>query len=204
VARAAARLGAPFTFLVHDVTAAPYPVRDVDVAYVRYVLGHLAAPRALLVACAGAVREGGLLAIEENCALESLDPLFTEYYARVAAVQAHYGQDAYVGTRVASLAEGTGWTVVRDARTVITLDARAMARLHAMNVRTWGADPFAARAFDAPSIAAMTEVMDAVAAGGAALAIASLRRARARTGSIARLTRQRGRKHWWTRRGPNA
>lgn len=40
-----------------------------------------------------------------------------------------------------------------------------MARLHAMNVQTWSADPFAAATFDARDIARIAEVMDAVATG---------------------------------------
>jgi trans-aconitate 2-methyltransferase len=40
-----------------------------------------------------------------------------------------------------------------------------MARLHAINVRTWRHDPFAAATFDPAEIDAMTAALEAVATG---------------------------------------
>jgi trans-aconitate 2-methyltransferase len=156
---------AGISFAVHDVTSSPFPAADVDAFYVRYLLTHLAAPRDVLFACAKAARPGARFAIEENCSLESTDPTFVEYYRRVSQMHAHYGQDMYVGERLTSLAEGTPWKVERFDRTPIALDARVMARLHAMNVRTWRSDPFAASAFSAAHIDAMTLELDEVAGG---------------------------------------
>ena len=163
-ARACAPLGS-LHFAVHDTTVAPYPVGDADVIYARYLLNHIADPRSVLAACATAMCRRGRLVLEENCALESPDPVFADYYRRVEAMQRHYGQDTYVGARLTGLAAGSAFALERFERTPLLLDARLMARLHAMNLRTWAQDPFAIRAFDSRELAAMTEALDAVAVG---------------------------------------
>ena len=167
VDRARARFTPPCTFVVHDMTAVPYPVPVVDVAYARYVLTHLQDPAAALAACATAVRPGGLLVLEENCALFSEDPLFAKYYEHVERLQRHYGQDPYPGHKLVQFAEKASWTVRSFEPKRLALDARAMAELHTLNIRTWSHDPFALSAFDEAAIAAMTEALDAIAWGEA-------------------------------------
>jgi hypothetical protein len=71
----------------------------------------------------------------------------------------------FVGSDLELLAQGTPWRVERFERISVLLDARAMATLHAMNVRTWSQDAFAATTFDARTMGAMTEDLDAIAAG---------------------------------------
>jgi SAM-dependent methyltransferase len=164
VARAQASFGA-LTFAVHDVTAAPYPIGQVNAFYARYLFTHIAAPSTVLEAAANAAAPGAVFAIEDNCALTSPDPLFTDYYARVRAMHAHYGQDMFVGERLTAIAEKTPWTVERFERTPIALDARVMARLHAMNVGNWRNDPFALSAFAAADLDAMAAALQAVVAG---------------------------------------
>jgi trans-aconitate methyltransferase len=166
VARARDRLGPPLTFVVHDVTRAPFPLPcAVDVAYARHLLAHMPDPARVLAACATATKPGGCLVLEETAALDSADPVLAEYYACVRALQRHYGQDTFVGTRLAELAAATAWDVEAFEVVRVDIDSRAMAVLHAMNVRTWGQDPFAASAFDERRIEAMTEALDAVASG---------------------------------------
>jgi trans-aconitate 2-methyltransferase len=165
VARARAEFGAPLTFAVHDVTEAPYPLADVDVFYARYLFTHIASPTAVLEAAAAAAAPGATFVIEDNCALESPDPLFSDYYARVRTMHAHYGQNMFVGERLPELARPTPWTIEHFVRTRIDLDARVMARLHFINVGTWRHDPFAASAFEAAEIDAMARALEAVAAG---------------------------------------
>jgi hypothetical protein len=103
--------------------------------------------------------------IEDNCALRSDDPLFQDYYERVRTMHAHYGQDMFVGERIPEVVAGSPWTLARFDRTPISLDGRVMARLHAINVRTWRHDPFAAATFESAAIDAMTRELDAVATG---------------------------------------
>jgi hypothetical protein len=105
------------------------------------------------------------LVLEETAALESPDPVFVDYYAHVRALQRHYRQDTFVGRRLGAIADRTAWRVERFEVTRVVLDARLMATLHAMNLRTWSRDPFAASAFDPRTIAAMGEALEAVAGG---------------------------------------
>jgi trans-aconitate methyltransferase len=153
------------TFAVHDITAAPYPVADVDAFYARYLFTHIATPAAVFDAAAAAASPGAVFAVEDNCALDSPDPLFADYYARVRAMHAHYGQNMFVGERLPEIAAKTRWTVERFERTRIDLDARVMARLHAINVSTWRHDPFAASAFEVADLDAMAAGLEAVARG---------------------------------------
>ena len=151
-------------FAAHDVTRAPYPLEGADVFYARYLFTHLASPRAVFDACAAAAAPGARFLVEDNCALESDDPLFAGYYARVRQLHAHYGQDMFVGERLPDLA-GPGWALASFDRARIELDGRVMARLHAINVRNWRQDPYAVSAFDAAEIDAMAGALDEVAAG---------------------------------------
>jgi trans-aconitate 2-methyltransferase len=152
-------------FAVHDVTVAPFPVFEVDVFYARYLFTHLASPQSVFRACAAAAAPGAQLVIEDNCALDSGDPLFADYYRRVGAMHTHYGQNMYIGERLPQIIGETGGAMDRFDRTRIELDARVMARLHAINVRTWRLDPFAVATFDAAEIDAMVRALEDVANG---------------------------------------
>jgi SAM-dependent methyltransferase len=170
IARARAELDAErerdeIFFAMHDVTAPPLPAADVDFFYARYLLTHLASPRAAFDACAAAAAAGARLLVEDNCALLSGDPLFQRYYEHVRAMHAHYGQDMFIGERLPAIAAGSRWTLARFDRTPIELDGRVMARLHSINVRTWRRDPFAVATFDSAAIDGMTSDLDAVANG---------------------------------------
>jgi len=165
VERARARRGPPLQFAVGDVTVAPMPGPRFNVAYGRHLLAHLASPRDVLVACAESARPGAKLILEETASLDSADPLFVGYYARVSALQRHYGQDTFVGARLDRFAADTPWVVERFELTALEIAARSMARLHAENARTWGDDAYARIAFDAREMAAMIEGLDEVAAG---------------------------------------
>jgi trans-aconitate 2-methyltransferase len=165
VARARAEFGPTLAFAVHDATEAPYPLAEVDVFYARYLFTHIASPASVFEAAASAAAPGATFVIEDNCALESPDPLFSDYYARVRAMHAHYGQNMFVGERLPELARTTPWAIAHFARTRIDLDGRVMARLHSINVSTWRHDPFAVSAFDVAEIDAMARALEAVAAG---------------------------------------
>jgi SAM-dependent methyltransferase len=165
VARARSRLGPPFVFEVHDVTRAPMPTPPADLAYARHLLAHLPDPAQVLRACATTMHPGGRMVLEETAGLDSPDPVFAEYYACVAEMQRHYGQDTLVGLRLDTIAAASPWSVESFSLRHAAIDPRSMASLHAMNVRTWRTDPFAAATFDGERIQAMTDALDAVAAG---------------------------------------
>jgi SAM-dependent methyltransferase len=165
VRAARARVGPAISFAVHDVTELPFPLTGVGLIFSRHLLAHLARPSAALAAWATVAGPGGRLVLEETAALESADPVFVEYYAHLQALQLHYGQDTFIGARLDDIAGDTPWRLARFERVRVVLDARDMATLHAMNLRTWMRDAFAATAFDASRIARMGEALEATAAG---------------------------------------
>jgi hypothetical protein len=167
---ARARRRAPWLELYqHDVTRAPFPVEGVDLVYARFLVTHLASPAAALATWAAAFadgdRGGGRVVLEETAAMRSEDRTFSSYYEHVARLQAHHGQDMNVGARLAPLAIEVGYEVEHADLVSVVLDARTMARLHAMNVRTWREDAFARAAFDPRVLDAITADLDAVAEG---------------------------------------
>jgi len=168
---ARARHRAPWLELFqHDVTRAPFPVDGVDLVYARFLVTHLASPAGALATWARAMAAAGRgrVALEETAAMRSEDRTFARYYEHVAALQAHHGQDMNVGARLAPLAIEAGYEVEHAALVPVVLEARPMARIHAMNVRTWREDAFARRAFDPRELDAITAELDAVAEGARA------------------------------------
>lgn len=152
----------------HDVTAGPLPVRPAALVYARFLLTHLPDPAGAVRTWAGALAPGGRLALEETVALRSEHPAIQRYYDLVTALQAHYRQQFDVGRRLGALLRGAGLEVVEDGVAVIELPAARMARLHAMNLRTWGQDPHAREAFDPAELAALLATLEAIAGGAQA------------------------------------
>jgi hypothetical protein len=82
------------------------------------------------------------LLIEETAALFSAVPALSRYYDLVEKLQAHHGQETLIGKRLGSLAAGISGARTTSALQEIPVAAAVMARLHAMNLATWKADPF--------------------------------------------------------------
>jgi SAM-dependent methyltransferase len=152
-------------FEVHDVTVAPFPAPLATFAYARFLLTHLPDPGAALRAFRQALLPGGILVLEETATLASEHPAFQRYYTLVEALQAHYGQRMHLGADLVPLARTKGFAVERATVTPLTLPATRMARLHALNLRTWGTDPFALERFDPVELAALGQTLARVADG---------------------------------------
>jgi trans-aconitate 2-methyltransferase len=165
LARARATAAPRMRFLAHDLTQGPLPVPLADVLYARFLLTHLANPSGVLQLWAQAVRPGGLLLLEEVAGLESEDPTFARYYALVEALQAHYGQLTYIGRQLGELARGPRWRLLDSRTQPIALPAATMARLHALNLQTWGQDAHARAAFDQDELRALGLALARVADG---------------------------------------
>ncbi len=133
--------------------------------YSRFLLTHLPDPAAAVRTWAGALAPGGRLVLEETVTLRSEHPALQRYYDLVTALQAHYGQRFDIGRQLGELLAAAGLSVEEAGPTVTPLPAARMARLHAMNLRTWGTDEHARKAFDAAELAALQRTLDAIAAG---------------------------------------
>ena len=80
--------------------------------------------------------------IEETAALFSPVPALSRYYDLVKQLQEHHGQETLIGKRLGALAAGVAEARATSVLREIPVAAAVMARLHAMNLATWKADPF--------------------------------------------------------------
>ncbi len=163
---AAARARLPgLRVLEHDVTVAPFPTPPAAAVYSRFLLTHLPDPAAAVRTWAGALARGGRLVLEETASLTSEHPALQRYYDLVEALQAHYGQRFDVGAQLGALARAADLEVVHEGVAVLRLPAHRMAVLHALNIRTWGADPFARGHFDPAELSRLAATLERVASG---------------------------------------
>jgi SAM-dependent methyltransferase len=150
--------GEAIDFLEADVVSEDLPVAPAGLVHVRFLLTHLADPRAALARWLRLLAPGGRLIVSETARLTSRHPALGRYYELVGQLQRHYGQTLEIGSELARLAEGLDAEVLHAGVREVNPDAASMARLHELNLRTWRQDPYAAEHFDAAEL-------DAVAAG---------------------------------------
>jgi len=140
---AIARLQYPkLTFREIDVLSPVYPDREADLIYCRFLLTHIHRPADVLITSVQHLRPGGRLLLEETAALFSPVPALSRYYDLVEQLQAHHGQETLIGKRLGDVAAGVAGARATSALQEIPIPAAVMARLHAMNLATWKADPF--------------------------------------------------------------
>jgi len=161
-----ARLRAPsITFIRHDVTRAPFPCAGADVLFCRFLLTHLHEPDTAVRAWSVAAKPGARLLIQETATLESDEPVIRRYYELVAALQSGYGQSLHVGADLDRCLGQDGWAILSSELVVIEQDVSVMARLHALNIRTWSQDALALRSFDSREIADVQSGLEDIATG---------------------------------------
>jgi trans-aconitate 2-methyltransferase len=150
-------------FVCHDVTQEPFPTPKVDVFLCRFLLTHLHDPVTALRTWAAAARPGARLLIQETAWLKSDDPVIARYYERVATMQAGYGQNLEIGVDLDARVRCSGWKILSSRLQMLTQPAPAMARLHAMNIRTWGRDHLVQQSFDLAEVASLQAGLDRIA-----------------------------------------
>lgn len=91
------------TFVEHDVTKAPFPVRA-ELMYVRFLLSHLRDVVDLVNFWTTQLEPGGRLLVDELEGIETEVPVFEEYLSVNEALVASQGASLYVG---GNLAEGS-------------------------------------------------------------------------------------------------
>ena len=125
-----------------DVLSPVYPDREADLIYCRFLLTHIHRAADVLNTGVQHLRSGGRLLLEETAALFSPVPALSRYYDLVEQLQAHHGQETLIGKRLEALARGVAGGRATSVLLEIPMPAAVMARLHAMNLGTWKADPF--------------------------------------------------------------
>ncbi len=157
-------------FELHDVTCAPFPVPRADVLLCRYLLTHVRSPESALDAWARAANPGAVLLVQETETLASDTPALSRYYDLLGDLQRRCGQAMDVGRRVDAGIRRTSWRVRVSRVRSLSPDARTMARLHLMNLRTWRHDPVAVEAFDPAELFRLEEDLAAISEGRVAAA----------------------------------
>ena len=152
------------TFRDIDVLCPPYPDREADLIYSRFLLTHLHRPADVLETSVRHLRPGGRLLLEETAALFSPVPALARYYELVKQLQARHGQETLIGHRLPSLAGGVSGARVRSVRQEIPVAAEVMAGLHAMNLATWKADPFMLETHGVRALERLEDELKAIAA----------------------------------------
>jgi len=155
----------PVDWTCHDVTSAPFPCAPADFFFCRFLITHLHDPAAALRAWATAARPGARLLIQETAQLESDDAFINHYYGMVGRLQAAYGQALYIGQNLDRCLDGAVWSIRASTCRTVDQPAAVMARLHAMNIRTWSRDAQAATLFSASEIATVQSELDRIAGG---------------------------------------
>lgn len=168
IAEARADAPAGMRFELHDVTCAPFPVPRADVLLCRYLLSHLRSPEDALDAWARAANGDAVLLVQETETLASDTPALSRYYELLREFQGRYRQAMEVGARVDASIRRTAWRVHVSRVRSISPDARTMARLHLMNLRTWRRDPAAVEAFDQTELLRLEEDLAAISEGSIA------------------------------------
>jgi len=130
------------TFRDVDALSPAYPDREADLIYCRFLLTHIHRPADVLTNSLQHLRSGGRLLLEETATLFSPVPALSRYYDLVEQLQAHHGQQTLIGKQLPALAAAVAGARATSVLQEIPVAAAVMARLHAMNLATWKADPF--------------------------------------------------------------
>jgi trans-aconitate 2-methyltransferase len=153
------------TFRDVDVLSPAYPDSEVDLIYCRFLLTHIHRPEDVLNTSVQHLRSGGRLLLEETAGLFSPVPALSRYYELVEQLQAHHGQATMIGKTLATLAAQVGGAETISVLRKIPMAAAVMARLHAMNLATWKADPFMLDTHGLRALADLEAELKDVAAG---------------------------------------
>jgi trans-aconitate 2-methyltransferase len=162
-ARATAMPGVEF--MCEDVTAPSGRIPPAKLVFCRFLLTHLADPRAAIEGFLAFVRPGGAVLLQETASLESSHPALTRYYELVGKLQAHYGQRLYIGQQLEQLASGGSFGVEHAVQQRFTRPAAVMAELHLENLRTWRSDSFAQHTFESAQLDELERQLQAIVGG---------------------------------------
>jgi trans-aconitate 2-methyltransferase len=152
------------TFRDIDVLSPAYPDREADLIYCRFLLTHIHRPADVLTTSVQHLRSGGRLLLEETAALFSPVPALSRYRDLVEQLQAHHGQETLIGKRLGTLAAAVAGARATAVLQEIPVAAAVMARLHAMNLATWKADPFMLQTHGLRALEDLEDELKAIAA----------------------------------------
>jgi trans-aconitate 2-methyltransferase len=123
------------SFVVHDVTAIPFPTDPADVIYARLLLAHLADVEGTVSRWSTMLTIGGLLLVDDLEELDAPEPAFREYLDDVAiAVVRAEGGDLFVGPRLHAMSDPMGCERIWDEVATFSPPASLTAQVFGMNL----------------------------------------------------------------------
>jgi len=165
--------GAPpgVAFVVHDVTAVPFPCPPAGLLSCRLLLSHLPDPPAVLAAWATQLAPGGLLLVEEVERIHTGDPALGGYLEVAARLLTSRGQTLEVGPVLHRLPDPPGLARGQDRVATLAPPAVRAAAMFGANLAVWGDQAVRDRVAGAAELAALARDLAAVAAGARPAAI---------------------------------
>ena len=162
--QARSRASANVEFVEHDVSTANLPCNNVDLAFCRFLLTHLAEPVTALKRWRQALRPGGVLVLIEVERLGSTDPILARYYEIIHGVQSSHNQQMFIGDTLEGNARDAGFTILDSFATEPEISAASMATLHRPNLDNVRKDPWVAKNFESAEVDEIAAGLDRIAA----------------------------------------
>jgi trans-aconitate 2-methyltransferase len=140
VRAAAQRLGESAVVVAADVMDLPGAIAEADLLFARFLLTHLAEPKRALQAWVGRLAPHGVLAVEEVESISAEEPVLAAYLDLQRLMLSANGHLLEVGPLIAETAHQNGWAF-RSEIVGFTPPVPIVARMFAMNFKTWRSHP---------------------------------------------------------------
>jgi trans-aconitate 2-methyltransferase len=145
VNRALASAAVSEEYVVADV-AAPMRIEGLrerpDLIYARFLASHLPEPERAISCWAKELEAGGLLLVEEVESISTLVAAFEQYLKIVSEMLDHYGNELFVGSRLATARWDDGLRVEVDRTAEVRPSTGQAARMFSTNLPNWRHDPY--------------------------------------------------------------
>jgi trans-aconitate 2-methyltransferase len=143
-ARASAAAGEEY--VAADVAVAPWRIAGIgaqpDLIYARFLSSHRPEPEQAVAGWAEELAAGGLLLLEEVDSISTEVPAFDEYLKIVSEVLAQYGNELYVGARLATSRWDADLWIEVNRTTEVSPSTGQAARMFSMNLSNWRHDRY--------------------------------------------------------------
>jgi len=154
-------------FVEHDATVLPLPGAPAQLVYCRLLLAHLPAVETTIAAWATQLTPGGRLALDEVEWIDAPHPALRRYEEMVVGLVASRGGPMYAGPAIAALAGDDRWGPRSSEVRVVPVPLPTAARMYAMNLATWGGDPWVRSEYGADVVEQLARQLDELAEGTA-------------------------------------
>jgi trans-aconitate 2-methyltransferase len=138
-------------YVAADVAVVPLRIAGIgaqpDLIYARFLCSHLHEPEQAISGWAKALEAGGLLLVEEVDSISTEVAAFDEYLKIALEVLAQYGNELFVGARLATIRwDADLWIEANRAAEVRPSTGQA-ARMFSMNLPNWRHGPYVEAAY---------------------------------------------------------